>query len=113
MKVHKSNLDFELVAERTTCTGTGTRDCDQSSPEQCALGCRGASSMFVFGVEGKYSCAAGMCRCYCYMFSATEGSCVQESHHAFDVYKITSPMPAPSTAVKPPSKYIYLSKVII
>ena len=112
MKVHKSNLDYELVAERTSCTGTYTRDCDYSSPEQCALGCRGASFMFTFGVEGNYSCAEGMCRCYC-MLSSTEGSCVQKSQPAFNLYKITSSMPAPSTAVKPPSKYIYLSKVII
>ena len=84
-------LDWELVGERRECAGSETNVGWKRTAGDCALACRGKSSMFIFGTNdfGTRRCLLPCrgCKCYCETASSS-GVCDEEiDHDGFRLYK--------------------------
>ena len=88
-------IGWELVAEKTECDGKEKDLSPQPTTEACAKACEGISSLFIFGtndfqVEDKIKgtrCDSDGCKCWCETAAGEDGTCTQEPHPGFRLYK--------------------------
>ena len=83
---------FALVAEKTECSGKEYSRGYMANAEQCAVACKGWSTLFVFGTNdfGTNRCNdEGHCRCYCETQALKDGTCSQIDHAGYRLYKFT------------------------
>ena len=84
-------LEYELAAEKKSCSGGYTKTGSFDSPTGCAESCKGKASMFEYGRQGTDGCpGASACLCYCFTDSSN-GRCTkgQYGDANYDLYRFT------------------------
>ena len=82
--------DWLLVADKKECDGTeiGHKWATRTVAD-CAVKCKGTSSMFALGTNdhGLHRCHNDGCTCLCETAAYTDGSCNQKEHLGYRLYK--------------------------
>ena len=78
-----------LVSEKRECGGSEIHAGTLATVDKCANSCNGKSSMFAFGTNdyGTVRCGETGCSCYCETAASSEGTCSENSHPGFRLYK--------------------------
>ena len=86
-------LDFPKwlkVADKQECGGSENYKGFVPSVEECALKCNTEASMFIYGTRdygNVDSCNDNACQCYCETSATVNGTCDQQSHDGYRLYK--------------------------
>ena len=80
-----------MVAHKTECDGSETEKGKFSHVGECANKCQDSSSMFIFGTNdfGNARCTDGACWCICETSATSKGTCHQDSHSGYNLYRYT------------------------
>ena len=76
-----------MAFENEQCVGSKISNAMTETKEECAIKCRGESSMFLWGTE---SCIGSDCPCVCETIASDDGSCEREPKNGINLYKFIS-----------------------
>ena len=84
--------DWLLVGVKMECAGSGKSIWGQADVSECAGKCKGIASMFTFGTNdyGTPRCGNSGCDCYCMLDATSTGSCDQNNHAGYRLYRYNS-----------------------
>ena len=82
-------LGWVFVEDKKECAGSKIKTGSFPFVADCAAKCEGISAMFIFGTNdyGRNRCKDQDCDCYCETSASIYGSCNQQSHDGFRLYK--------------------------
>ena len=79
-------IGFELLSEKSECSGAELSKSYHSSIESCAKSCRNHSGLFAYGKK-PHRCKNGRCNCICEIVVEQTGRCDQVSNVNYDLYR--------------------------
>ena len=82
---------FQLVRGKSECSGDEDTKGYLKTIEDCAIQCKGVSSMFLYGTTkwGDSRCNKDGCMCICETAAASSGTCSATENKGYDLFKFT------------------------
>ena len=82
---------FQLVRGKAECSGDEDTKGYLKTIEDCAIQCKGVSSMFLYGTTkwGDSRCNKDGCMCICETAAASSGTCSATENKGYDLFKFT------------------------